>query len=134
MKNERDVSRRDFLQRLSVIGLAGVGGSTLLSACGGGDGNGGENGAQTQSGNGATAQADCTDLSGLTAQQKKQRSQMVKSLKYIEETENPDQTCSNCALYTPPEKAQTAPEGCGGCQLFPGPVTENGWCSSWAPA
>jgi Azurin len=36
-----DVSRRDFLQRLSILGLAGLGTSSVLAACGGsGDGEG----------------------------------------------------------------------------------------------
>lgn len=40
MSNEQNVSRRDFLQRLSVVGLAGLGAGSLVSACGGGSGNG----------------------------------------------------------------------------------------------
>jgi len=41
MTNDKNVSRRDFLQRLSVFGIAGVGAGTLLTACGGGsDGDG----------------------------------------------------------------------------------------------
>lgn len=138
MKNEQDVSRRNFLQRLSLMGLAGVGGSTLLSACGGGDGNGGQEsgteGAQSQANGLPTTEADCSDLSALTAQQKKQRSQMVESLNYIEETEKPDQYCSNCALYQQPAQEETTDNECGGCQLFPGPVYPEGWCSSWTPA
>lgn len=45
MSNEQNVSRRDFLQRLSVVGIAGLGAGSLVSACGGGSGNGdGESG------------------------------------------------------------------------------------------
>ena len=41
MSNDQDVSRRDFLQRLSVFGVAGLGASSVLTACGGsGDGEG----------------------------------------------------------------------------------------------
>jgi len=41
MGNDQDVSRRDFLQRLSVFGVAGLGASSVLTACGGsGDGGG----------------------------------------------------------------------------------------------
>lgn len=40
MANDQNVSRRDFLQRLSVVGIAGVGAGSFLTACGGGgDGN-----------------------------------------------------------------------------------------------
>ena len=39
-----------------------------------------------------------------------------------------EQVCGNCALYTAPG------EGMGPCALFQGRlVTENGWCSAWAP-
>ena len=36
MANDQNVSRRDFLQRLSVFGIAGAGAGSLLTACGGG--------------------------------------------------------------------------------------------------
>lgn len=36
MAKDQNVSRRDFLQRLSVVGIAGVGAGSLLTACGGG--------------------------------------------------------------------------------------------------
>lgn len=110
--NGQHVSRRYFLQRLCAIGLAG-GGSVLLSACGGGD-----------------AGAACDDLSDLTDAQKEQRQQMVESLSYVEETPSENQYCANCSLYTQPEDG----EQCGGCQLLPGPVHPNGYCTSWAPA
>ena len=35
MANDQNVSRRDFLQRLSVVGIAGVGAGSFLTACGG---------------------------------------------------------------------------------------------------
>jgi hypothetical protein len=66
----------------------------------------------------------------LSDAEKKQRSQMVKSLQYVEETPEPDKNCANCQLY----QKDKYDNGCGGCQLFPGPVTENGYCNSWAPA
>ena len=40
MNSETDVSRRDFLQRVSLFGLAGLGASSVLAACGGGSGDG----------------------------------------------------------------------------------------------
>ena len=132
--DEHDVSRRSFLQRLSIIGVAGVGGSTLLSACGGSDEGGG---APSQTGGeGGTASADlaCDDLSGLSEAQMQQRQPMVESLNYVAETPNPEQNCANCALYEQPDAEETTDNACGGCQLFPGPVYPNGYCTSWAPA
>jgi hypothetical protein len=132
------VTRRRFLQSLGVAGLAGASG-TLLSACGGSDdsggGSGADGGSQTQSGGGGTttASADCSDLSALSDAQKQQRQQMANSLNYVEETPNENQYCANCQLYQSPEQEETTGSECGGCQLFPGPVTANGYCTSWAP-
>jgi hypothetical protein len=137
--DEHDVSRRNFLQRLGLIGVAGVGGSTLLSACGGGSDGDGEagGGAESQTGGAggqATADLDCDDLSALSDAQMQQRQQMAESLNYVAETPNPEQNCANCALYEQPEAEETTDNACGGCQLFPGPVYPNGYCTSWAPA
>ena len=126
------VSRRRFLQSLSIAGVVGASGS-FLTACGGGSDSGsgnGESGSEAKSGSGATASADCTDISMLSDAEKKQRSQMVNSLQYVEETPNEEKYCANCQLY----QKEKYDNGCGGCQLFPGPVTENGYCNSWAPA
>mgnify|MGYP001116311820 CR=1 FL=1 len=52
----------------------------------------------------------------------------AKSLGYTENSEKPDQTCANCALY----QGGDAPEG--NCPLFPGKqVVATGWCKSYAP-
>jgi len=136
-QNEHDVSRRDFLQRLSIVGATGIGGSTLLSACGGGsdgESGGGAEGQTSAAGGQATADLDCDDLSALSDAQMQQRNQMAESLNYVAETPNPEQNCANCALYEQPEAEETTDNACGGCQLFPGPVYPNGYCTSWAPA
>jgi hypothetical protein len=128
--NDR-VSRRRFLQSVGIAGVVGAS-STLLAACGGSDDSGGSSsGSSSSSSSGsASASGNCSDLSSLSDAQKKQRSQMVKSLQYVEETPQPDKNCANCQLYIESEYG----EGCGGCQLFPGPVAANGYCNSWAPA
>lgn len=52
----------------------------------------------------------------------------AKALSYTAQSENPDQTCANCALY----QGGDAPQGV--CPLFPGKeVVATGWCKSWAP-
>jgi hypothetical protein len=131
-ENNDRVSRRRFLQSVGIAGVVGAS-STLLAACGGSDDSGNGSGT-SESGDGgsgtASASADCSDLSSLSESEKKQRSQMVKSLQYVEETPQPDKNCANCSLYIQSEYG----EGCGGCQLFPGPVAANGYCNSWAPA
>ena len=129
--NPDDVSRRQFLRSLGLAGAVGMGG-TLLAACGGGSdgsGNGSGNGSTESTSESATASADCADLSSLSDAQKQQRKQMVKSLNYVEESPEADKNCANCQLY----QQEKFGAGCGGCQLFPGPVAEGGYCDSWAP-
>ena len=126
-----DVSRRQFLRSLGLAGAVGMGG-TLLTACGGGSdgsGNGSGNGSTESTSESATASADCSDLSSLSDAQKQQRKQMVKSLNYVEESPEAKKNCANCQLY----QEEKFGAGCGGCQLFPGPVAEGGYCDSWAP-
>jgi hypothetical protein len=138
--NQKRVSRRRFLESLGIAGVVGASGS-LLAACGGGsgDGSGGTQQSGSQGGgqgqtSGATTSADCGDLSQLSDAQKQQREQMVKSLQYVEETPNPEKNCANCQLYEQPGQEETTGSECGGCQLFPGPVTANGYCNSWVQA
>lgn len=117
--DEQDrVSRRRFLQSLGLVGMAGASGS-LLAACG-----------DSGDSSGQASSEACADLSDLSEQQLQQRKQMVKSLSYVHESPQEDQFCSNCQLFIQKEYG----EGCGGCQLFPGPVHAKGYCNSWAPA
>jgi hypothetical protein len=114
---------------LSIAGVVGAGGS-LLAACGGGSDQSGDGGSSTEGEAGsATASADCSDLSGLSDAQRKQRKQMVDSLNYVEESPQAEKNCANCSLY----QQEKYGSGCGGCQLFPGPVNAQGYCDSWAP-
>lgn len=57
MADEKDVSRRDFLQRLSVVGVAGLGAGSLLSACGGGSSNGDGEGSSSGSASESSGQS-----------------------------------------------------------------------------
>ena len=56
--------------------------------------------------------------------------QMRTSLNYVDESAVAGQNCANCRFYN--ASAEMAP--CGGCQLFAGPVTPDGHCTSWAEA
>ncbi len=119
----KDLTRRDFLLRASVLGAAAVGGSSVLAACGG------KESAPAQappaaSETPATAAAGCNDLTGLTDQEK----QMRTALKYVDVTPEAAKRCDNCQLYIEPEGG--AP--CGGCKILKGPVAPAGYCTSWA--
>ena len=51
----------------------------------------------------------------------------AKALGYIHATENPEEMCSNCQLYTGAADAEWGP-----CTIFPGKaVNAKGWCKSW---
>ncbi len=110
MKEEKAITRRDFIQRISFIGVAGVGAGTLLSACGGGGGQG--------------ADFTCTDTSGLTEAEV----QMRQTLQYVDQSPFPDKVCDNCALWQDPAAGQQ----CGGCTVVKGPIHPKGHCTSWA--
>lgn len=56
-------------------------------------------------------------------------SAQAQALQYVAASENPDQNCGNCTLYTGAEG-----EAMGPCPLFPGAaVAAEGWCSAWVP-
>lgn len=120
----KSVSRRSFIQKISAFGLASLGASSVLTGCGSDD-----SGDSSSSDASATASTDleCNDLSGLSESEKERRAAQVDALQYVEQTERPDQNCANCLFYQQP----TGDSACGACQLFPGPVHPNGWCSTW---
>lgn len=124
--SDSNVSRRSFLQRLSVLGIAGVGASSVLSACGGS----GDEGASSSSDSSGSADFSCDDLSALSDDERQQRETQVQALQYVEESPNPEENCANCSFWQTPE----GDDNCGGCQLFPGPVHPDGWCNSWVAA
>jgi hypothetical protein len=116
-----DLSRKDFLKKLGLAGVAGVGATSFLAACGGGSSEEGSGSSASKSSGAAT----CNDTSGLTDAEKKLRED---TFKYVNETPNPEKNCENCQFYkTPAAGAQ-----CGGCTLFKGPVAPGGYCNSWA--
>ncbi len=120
MSENKRISRRDFIERVGLLGLAGVGASTLLAACGGGDEAGTEGAGQTAGGGG---ELSCMDTSGLTESEVQMREQ----LQYTDDSMTDGQYCNNCQFWQP---AATAGE-CGGCQILKGPVHPEGWCTSW---
>lgn len=113
--DSKSLNRKDFLKQFGLMGVAVVGATTLITACGGG-----ETPAPAEV-PAAAAVDPCTDTTGLTETDLTLR----RNLNYIEETTIAEQRCDNCQLYKAPEN------GCGGCLLFAGPVTAAGWCSSW---
>lgn len=112
-------NRREFLKRFSAASAVGIGASTVLAACGGGE-------SASEAPAAAPAASGCMDTTGLTEQEIAMRN----SLAYVDDTPDPTKNCLNCSLYL------AAAEGaaCGGCNLLKGPIAPNGYCISWAPA
>lgn len=124
MRNEnQNTSRREFLQKLTALGTAGVITPVVLSACGGNEGQTAAPGDGNPEGGEAQASFSCTDTSGLTDAQIQQR----QATNYVDESPNPDQLCNNCQLFTEPEEGAQ----CGGCQVVPGPIHPEGYCDLW---
>lgn len=117
---EQDLSRRAFLQKSALLGVA-VGAAPILASCGGTA----EEPAEEPAGEmAAGGELDCSDVSGLTEVEVQTR----EGLQYVEESQTPDQFCDNCMHWEAPEQ-----EGqCGACTLVPGPINPRGWCLSWA--
>ncbi|WP_373515683.1 high-potential iron-sulfur protein [Persicitalea sp.] len=67
----------------------------------------------------------CDDLTGVPAVDIEKR----KSLGYTNLSPIPDSMCSNCQLFIPQKEGAE----CGGCLLFAGPVSPEGYCTYWAP-
>ena len=124
--DNKDITRRDFIQRLTLFGAAGLGAGSLLAACGGG-----EQPAATPSETPAETPAEapmaegftCTDTTGLTEQEIAART----NLNYVDESPMEGKDCENCALYV------VAAEGaqCGTCQTIKGPIHPRGYCDIW---
>ena len=114
-------SRREFLQRLTLLGTAGVVTPMVLSACGGN----GEQGGDATTGGETTSAANfsCTDTSGLSEQE----IQMRDNAQYVDDSPNDDKRCNNCQLYTEP----AGDAQCGGCQVIKGPIHPEGYCNLW---
>lgn len=121
LQKKQKTSRREFLQKLTVLGTAGVVTPMVVSACGGGGG-----GEQTGTEGDTAADAagfSCTDTSGLSEQEL----QMRQNAEYVDATPNPEQYCANCQLFEEP----TGGEQCGGCQVIQGPIHPEGYCTLW---
>ena len=112
MSTNNFISRKAFISKISMLGLAGAGAGVFLKGCGNGNGE-------------EVVDDPCADLSDLSESDL----QLRETLDYVAETPNPDERCDNCEYWV---EDQHGPQ-CGGCTLFAGPVHPGGWCNSWVP-
>lgn len=104
------ISRKDFLVKGLVTGVAIAGAGAILSAC------------KKEEKKAETA-VSCNDTTGLTPEDIQQRT----NLQYVDQTPDPTKRCDGCALYVAP----AAGAACGGCNLVKGPIAPAGYCTSW---
>ncbi len=118
--NTKDISRRGFIQRLSLFGAAGVGAS-MLAACGGEKQADPDPPAEPPVAEGFT----CTDTEGLTEAELTMRNE---TFMYVDTSTEEGKTCDNCALYVAAAEGQQ----CGTCTIIKGPIHPDGYSTSWA--
>jgi hypothetical protein len=112
--------RRTFLQQCWQITLIAPAAGLWLLGCGS------ARKGQAANPKGSVAQANpCEDLTGIPVVDVEKR----KSLGYTSLSPIPDKQCSNCQLFIPPKVGLA----CGGCLLFAGPISPEGYCTYWAP-
>jgi hypothetical protein len=120
------MNRKNFLKSMA-LGAAST--SILVAACGGDAPKTetttapAETPAAVPAEAAPAATADCTDLSGLSEAERKQR----ESVGYVNASTEADKNCTNCRFM----QVGTQPNGCNGCQLFKGPIVPEGYCKSW---
>jgi hypothetical protein len=108
------ISRKDFLKKVGILSVAGVS-TAAIAACGGG----------SDEKKVAKKVADpCKDMTGVAPEELNKRTMF----KYVDASADQNKVCSGCALYKPAAAGAT----CGGCTLFAGPVSDKGYCMSWA--
>ena len=120
------LSRRNFLQRVSLMGGVGV----VLAGCGGSSDDSmpaEEVMPVEEAGEGASMAEEgfsCMDTSGMAEADITMRNM----LQYTDVSETEGQDCKNCQLYVMPVEGQN----CGTCTTVKGPIHPGGWCTIWA--
>lgn len=121
---ETSLTRRHLLQRTLALGLV-AGSGWVLAACGRSSrapeevpAARGDDAQQTAAACGVDGNASLAD------------SVQVRALQYVDQSPNPNQTCSNCRLFHREGEAA----GCGKCDALPILVAEGGYCRAWTAA
>ena len=116
VKNER----RDFLQKCVQMTFMAPAAGLWLVGCASS-----KTGKKVNQKTAVTKANSCEDLADVPTVDVEKR----KSLGYTSHSPIPDNHCSNCQLFVPPKAGLE----CGGCLLFAGPVSPEGYCTYWAP-
>ncbi len=117
----KEMTREEFLQRLSMLCVGAVGASTILTACGKKEE--AETGAAEEAKVAADEPDPCADLTGLTDAEVEMRT----TFEYVAKSPYPEKLCDNCQFWLEPEEGAF----CGGCQIIKGPMHPKGYCKQW---
>jgi hypothetical protein len=115
MKN-KDCSRRKFINKCLCTGSLFFGSAMFLTSCNTNESSGGKSENKNQS----TSDDPCNDLSGVSSTELEKRQKFG----YVKKSADSERFCGNCGLHLPP----FSEKDCGGCLLFKGPVSPNGYC------
>ena len=121
-EREEENSRRIFLNRLLVSGVALVAGGLSVVGCGNTEK---PKTAEKKEGLPERFGGNCGDFSKM----KEADFEAREKLGYVDESPAEDTQCQICNLWLPPRENET----CGGCTLFTGPINPKGTCTYWAP-
>ncbi len=119
-----NLTRRVFLQRMSVFGVMG----TVVLGCGDQNDNGSSpeitRTPGTESPEKSMEQFRCMNVEGLTDSEIASRT----TFQYTDMSTEAGKNCANCTLYRAPETGA----GCGTCITVKGPIHPKGYCTIWA--
>jgi hypothetical protein len=110
----RFMKRISFIKNILSIGFIFLGGSSLISSCGG-------KSDEEVKKNRDKNQLDCGK--DLTSAEKKSREEY----QYEEISAKEEELCNNCTHFRIPKKG----EECGTCELVKGPINPLGYCNQW---
>jgi hypothetical protein len=114
--DQENMTRKEFMRKLSMLGAGFVGAFSFLSSCKKSDK--GEQEAKKE-----ITDDPCGDLSALTEDEKATRD----VFEYVAQSPYPEKLCDNCALWVEPEGENF----CGGCEIMAGPIHPKGYCNAW---
>ncbi len=119
----RRYDRREFLTRAGTA-LGAVGGTWLLTRCGGGAAVGMSRAEIEAKKATYDPSLTCTDTTGLWPAEIETRTQNH----YTDHSPHEDKFCFDCANFRPPEQAGA----CGACDTVKGPINPLGYCNAWS--
>lgn len=109
----KEYSRRKFINKCLSIGSMFIGGAMILNSC---------NSKKSDEEEKKQGKSDdpCDDLSNVSAGEIEKRQKFG----YVKKSPDQERFCTKCSLYIPP----VSDKDCGGCLLFKGPVHPKGSC------